>query len=325
MATYVPRAAVPDEVRRREDVCDACARHDLGRLFYLVRKWGGISYSAIAECTGIKPERVGALARGEGEITSYRKLTEIADGLRLPGRMFGLAARPWETASGLPAEATVGGKVVREATISAFRRPGFSGLVDAMAAADRPDRVSGHDVESVWANVRFVSSWDYSRGGGSMAAAAMSQHVRTAAALLRLPRDPRVHEDLFSAVGSLVLKAGFTAFDVFDHERALQRFEFALACAEEVDDWHLRAGALARLSRQAFWRSDLETARTHVELALVRADRLTATERSMLHALRARVFAALGDAGETLRCVGAALRRYRRYSGRTGVGVEFQC
>ncbi|MDQ1294086.1 MAG: hypothetical protein QG608_1969 [Actinomycetota bacterium] len=304
MVSYIPRAAVPEHVRCRDDVRAACASHDLGRLFFLVRKWGGISYSAIAECTGIKPERVGALARGEGAITSYNKLAEVADGLRLPGSLFGLTPRPWETTR-------ASGVVVPRETVTAFRRPGFGLLVEAMTT-DRPERVTGEDVAGVWANVRFVSSWDYSRGGGSMAAVAVSQHARSAAGLLRLPCDPRVRSDLFSAVGSLVLKAGFTAFDVFDHDRARQRFEFALACAEEVDDWHLRAGALARLGRQAFWRDDLETARTHVELALVRSDRLTATERSMLHALRARVFAALGDVDETLRCVGAADEEFTR-------------
>ncbi|MFJ2174119.1 XRE family transcriptional regulator [Streptomyces sp. NPDC087851] len=51
----------------------------------------------IADACEIKPERVGKLARGEGAITTYEKIATIADGLRIPGRMIGLAPRPWET------------------------------------------------------------------------------------------------------------------------------------------------------------------------------------------------------------------------------------
>jgi hypothetical protein len=50
---------------------EAIARHDFGRVFALARKWDGISYSKLADACGIKPERVGALARGEGAITTY--------------------------------------------------------------------------------------------------------------------------------------------------------------------------------------------------------------------------------------------------------------
>jgi hypothetical protein len=45
---------------------------------------------------------------------------------------------------------------------------------------------------------------------------------------------------------------------------------------------------------------------THVETALVRSDRLTATERASLHTLRARALAKLRRPQETLAAVGAA-------------------
>lgn len=83
-------AALPRHVLERQDVLSSLARHDFGQLFLLARRWGGISYSRIAESTGIKPERVGSLARGNGSITSYAKIGEVADGLRIPGRLLGL-------------------------------------------------------------------------------------------------------------------------------------------------------------------------------------------------------------------------------------------
>ncbi|MFP1625595.1 helix-turn-helix domain-containing protein [Streptomyces sp. 5K101] len=54
-------------------------------VFRLARK-AGISYSKIAAECDIKPERVGALARGRGRVTSFDKVVRIADALRIPGR-----------------------------------------------------------------------------------------------------------------------------------------------------------------------------------------------------------------------------------------------
>ena len=91
-----PATALPAHVLQRRDMRQALTAHDFGKVFFLARKWAGISYSKIADAIGIKPERIGRLARGEGAITSYAKFCEIADGLRIPGTMIGLAARPWE-------------------------------------------------------------------------------------------------------------------------------------------------------------------------------------------------------------------------------------
>ncbi|GAA3766557.1 hypothetical protein [Salinactinospora qingdaonensis] len=106
--SYSPRAALPDRVLRRSDVQDALSRRDFGRVFALARKWGGISYSAIAESCEIKPERVGVLARGRGSITSHDKILQIADGLRIPGHFLGLLPRPWEDSETVVARPNAG-------------------------------------------------------------------------------------------------------------------------------------------------------------------------------------------------------------------------
>ena len=93
---HAPLAAVPQPVLERTDVREALSVHDFGRVFALVRQWGGVSYSKIAQACDIKPERVGQLAQGHGRIVSYAKVAAIADGLRVPGSMVGLAPRPWE-------------------------------------------------------------------------------------------------------------------------------------------------------------------------------------------------------------------------------------
>lgn len=89
-------AALPPHVLERADVRNALNRRDLGEVFALARKWGGISFTKIGEAIDMKAERVGRLARGEGAITTMDKIIQAADGLRIPGHLLGLAARPWE-------------------------------------------------------------------------------------------------------------------------------------------------------------------------------------------------------------------------------------
>jgi hypothetical protein len=83
-------------------------------------------------------------------------------------------------------------------------------------------------------------------------------------------------------------------------------FSLALSCAEEAGDWHLRAKALSSMARQAIWRGDPDMGLTLIDVAFIRADRLTATERAMLLTARARALAKLGREQETLRVIGQA-------------------
>jgi tetratricopeptide (TPR) repeat protein len=80
-------------------VRDAIDAHDFGRLFFLARKYAGISYNRMAEACDIKSSRVSELARGEGSITTLTKIEQIADALRIPGHMLRLARRPWESSA----------------------------------------------------------------------------------------------------------------------------------------------------------------------------------------------------------------------------------
>ena len=87
------------------------------------------------------------------------------------------------------------------------------------------------------------------------------------------------------------------------------------AGAPFVSHWHApskqrtgssRASVLTGLARQAVWLNEPDDGLTFVELALVRPDRLTATERAMLHTVRARALAKIRRVQECLAAVGAA-------------------
>ncbi len=147
--------------------------------------------------------------------------------------------------------------------------------------------------------------WDHTYGGGLVRAAVTAQ-LRYSAELLKIHCVERLRGELHSAVGFLGHTSGFMAFDAYAHEDARRMFRFALACAEECGDWHLRAKVLSSMARQAIWCGDPDSGLTLVELALVRADRLTPTERAMLLSARARAQAKLGLTQQTVTTVGAA-------------------
>jgi hypothetical protein len=111
---------------------------------------------------------------------------------------------------------------------------------------------------------------------------------------------------LFYAVGDLNAICGFMAFDTDAHDDAARMWNFGLSCAAEAGDWHLRARMLVNMSQQAIWRGNPEAGLTYAELALVRADRLTARELSWVQVIRAEGLARLGRTQEAYRAVGQA-------------------
>ncbi|RGC65491.1 hypothetical protein C5N14_28215 [Micromonospora sp. MW-13] len=99
------------------------------------------------------------------------------------------------------------------------------------------------------------------------------------------PCPPSLQADLHTAMAQLAGVVAFMLFDAYEHADARRRFAFALQCAEIGGNWHQRAVLLAD-----------------------RADRLTPTERAMLHTVRARALAKFGPtrAQEVFAAVGAA-------------------
>ena len=95
------------------------------------------------------------------------------------------------------------------------------------------------------------------------------------------------------------------AFYSYAFDDARRLLSFGVLCAEEADNWHLRGRLLATRVRLDTWVGDPDRGLTHVEVALVRSERLTATERAMLHSLEAVPFAA-GRRDETMAAIGRA-------------------
>ncbi|GLZ38188.1 XRE family transcriptional regulator [Actinokineospora sp. NBRC 105648] len=185
---------------------------------------------------------------------------------------------------------------------------GQSALVNLIAPTQPlpvPATVGLAEVAEVRATAAAFAGWDALYGGGVIRQAVHVQ-LQHYVSLLGARAVPEVRSELFSAVGYFSHVAGFMAFDAYAHDDARRMFQLALSCAEEAGDWHWRAKILSSLARQAIWCGDPDTGLTYTELAMVRADRLTATERAMLHVGRARALAKLGRVEETAAAVGVA-------------------
>ncbi len=165
---------------------------------------------------------------------------------------------------------------------------------------DKPiGRVGWSEVEQVQAATWEAASTENMHGGGSASAAAGAQLSRFVR-LLDGQAAPTMRRALLEAVGNLSGVAGYAAFDIGDYPVAERRFRLALWCADNAGSWELRASTLADMARKMAYVGNTDGALSLIELAQVRSDRLSATARAMLAALRAQFLAAAGRIDEAL-------------------------
>ncbi|WP_425572250.1 helix-turn-helix domain-containing protein [Pseudonocardia eucalypti] len=67
-------------------------------MLRLAKQWGGLGFSAshLARRCEMTVSRVQDYANGRIQAKRVEIFERVADGLRIPGAMFDLAARPWE-------------------------------------------------------------------------------------------------------------------------------------------------------------------------------------------------------------------------------------
>ncbi|MGW2701556.1 helix-turn-helix domain-containing protein [Streptomyces sp. NPDC001340] len=105
MDATTPGPLAPD-VLDRDDLKRALAEHDFAAAFALMKKWGGLSQNRIASACQLTPGKVSTIISGQQQVTSFDVICRIADGLRIPGHMVGLAGRPWEARPDVPDQPT---------------------------------------------------------------------------------------------------------------------------------------------------------------------------------------------------------------------------
>ncbi|GAA3777927.1 helix-turn-helix transcriptional regulator [Streptomyces chiangmaiensis] len=79
------------------EMLDAGRFRDFARVFRLIKIHAGIYPSMIARRCDLTPSRVDEVMAGRRQLVHIDVIERVADGLRIPGHMLGLARRSWET------------------------------------------------------------------------------------------------------------------------------------------------------------------------------------------------------------------------------------
>ncbi|MEV5551923.1 helix-turn-helix transcriptional regulator [Streptomyces sp. NPDC052309] len=247
-----PPTALPRELLDNEEMQRALATHDFGTVFRLARSHAGISYSKIAAECDIKPIRVGTLARGEGRITSFDKIVEIADALRVPGHMVGLAPRPWETDNS-PAHThsrEIGPNVRRRTVLQVATTTGLAAALPALHRSPAPKRVTAGYVDQLRARTARLRRLDDILGGGDTYRVYLSEYQSTKALLRTARTADDTRRRLLSLLAEQAQQAGWAAFDGGRPAEASSLYEESMAAAREAGDSSLLGNAFAFLAYQ---------------------------------------------------------------------------
>ncbi|MFB7113913.1 helix-turn-helix domain-containing protein [Streptomyces sp. NPDC056190] len=251
--TYQPPTALPQELLSNEEMQRALVGHDFGTVFRLARNHAGISYSRIAAACDIKPQRVGTLARGEGRITTFDKVVEIADALRIPGRMVGLAPRPWETggAPAHPYDREIGSPSVRRRTVlQAATSAGLAAALPALHRPPAPKCVTVGDVDRMQQRTARLRRLDEILGGGDTYRVYLGEYQSTKALLRDATFTPDSRRRLVALLAEQAQQAGWAAFDGGRNADAEGLYEESRGAAREAGDSNLLGNAFAFLAYQ---------------------------------------------------------------------------
>ncbi|KUM93157.1 hypothetical protein AQI88_28605 [Streptomyces cellostaticus] len=316
MTSYEPPTALPRALLEREDMKAAIVAHDFGTVFALARRDAGISYSKIAAECAIKPERVGALARGHGSVTTFEKITRIADALRIPGRMLGLAPREWETTSPLrrvlpaPAQATAanadGDNVQRREFFKATAR---AGLAVGLPQVTRPltgRRVGSDFPQRLRERTARLRRLDDVLGGGDTYRVYLGEYQATKTFFRGAAYTEETGRALLSVLAEQAQQAGWAAFDGGMHDDATGLYEESRKAAVDAGDAALAGNALAFLAYQKIngdRRAGIQTAAQACQTAGPDAP---PGVRALLHERLAWAYAVAGLADETERALDTA-------------------
>lgn len=280
----------------------ALAAHDFGAVFRLAREEAGMSYQRIAAECGIKPERVGSLARGRGRVESYEKIAVIADALRIPGSLIGLAPRPWETSASVD--------VRRRDVLQAAGAVGLAASLPDIMAPSGPRRIGTGTIVQLRERTARLRRLDDILGGGDTYRVYGAEYQATKRILRTGTYSEAVLRELLALLAEQAQQAGWAAFDGGREREAAALYRESRSTAEEAGAGDLARNALAFLAYQAGPTDPQAAATIAARSCAAITEQTPATVRALLFERYAWALAVAGDASgtdEALHTAGTAL------------------
>ncbi|MEU8133201.1 hypothetical protein [Streptodolium elevatio] len=318
IADVMPRLLVKPEM------IAACQRRDFSVVFAVIKS-SGISASAIARACELTPNRVSDVINSRHAIEKLAVIERIADGIRIPGRMLGLADRAWEGA--LPDASSGSGvslvwdprqvtDMVRRYTRSDLVMDRRTAAVAVLAGSLGPTLVESlerwlrDDPKEQWSGrargvgedevsqlehaARVFRQWDHQFGGGIHRKAVVGQ-LSEVADLLKVPHPRRIQRRLYAVMAELAGSAATMSWDCGMQKTAQDYYLMAVQSAKAAGDRPYGAKVLAGLARQYLYLDRANDALDIIRLARDGAQgHATPAVMSMLHTREAWAYAKLG-------------------------------
>lgn len=336
---------LPDELLSRDDLRRALIEHDFAAAFRLIKKYGGISQNRIAAACLLTPGKVSTITSGQQRITSFDVVCRISDGLRIPGSMLGLAARPWEAdgesheneppapptdqsddaswstgvAVELAARLTKSDLMMDRRTITrALTSAGLtgSGLLDCLegwlqpagsgGAVRRQGRLGSREVDELETITRVFRQWNHQVGGALHRKAVLGQ-LNEVASTLQERQTSTIEMRLLRVMAKLAGTAATLAWDSGMQQRAQDYYRLALRAAHAGHDAAFGANVLAGMARQMVYRGHPQDALELVRMAQDGArGKIGPRVTAMLHTREAWAYAGMGRTQAFQRATGRA-------------------
>lgn len=253
MPKYEEPSGLPARLLSDPEMIGACRERDFPRIFSLAKRRGGFHASLIARRCDLTPSRVGEVMKSERQIRDIGVIERVADGLRIPGHMLGLARREWETPEVLRADPA---HVEQRGPVAAIdQRPAFvstlpSGDLESIIAAASGPRLSPSTLRALHSSIEDYWRRDDQHGGEVLRPAVVGQ-LRYVVEMIKEASGSDVRRDLYGIAAELARLTGWTHFDARQYSQARTYFAEALQLAKAIDDRQFMANVLACMSLQA--------------------------------------------------------------------------
>nr|WP_237694258.1 hypothetical protein [Streptomyces sp. SID2563] len=171
------------------------------------------------------------------------------------------------------------------------------------AAARRPSRLSGPELDLLESTTAMFRQWDAQCGGGLRRKAVVGQ-LHEVTDLLQEPQPAATSKRLFRCAAELAELAGWMSYDVGLQPTAQKYFVLALHAAKEAGDKPLGSYVLSSMSRQMIHLGRPDDALELIHLAQYGSrDCATPRTQAMLYAMEARAYANMGQPSKCKRAV----------------------
>ena len=311
---------LPAHVLDQPDFVKACAERDLGSVLRIAKRWGGVGFTAshLARRCEMTVSRVQDYINGTVRAQRVEVFERVADGLHIPGALFELAPRPWESttpALNTPDSGPVSSTEGEEPPVLRrdFVKLG-AGIVAASALAGRapgvPSGVKGNrlgsgTVTALRANMARLRALDDHLGGADTYRLYLAEVEKVAGLLKQGSFSGETRRELLTFFGEVAQQAGWAAFDAGWHREAQHLYDRSYTAAQEADNQALAGNALALRSYQLLSLGQPATALTDESCAIASFSEHPAV-KSLLYQRGAWTYAVAGDAEQTARALGLA-------------------